>query len=265
MSMTMRGHRNLGGQDAVISPFMDNGKKQRVSISVDNAYKRGKIPAFSLWAPSDKGSNPWKYMPYMPAVTIRTATNTSSLDIDNRCVDYLRAGDEIIVLDVSELSGGNLAFRGNSGEDLSAVTLGTDSSTVASIGAKDSGAGGTGFVLVTLTDALNAAATGGAEGTGDIIVLCGSSTSIAIKSYQEADTIVIMEQAFNFQAAVDGGAIGQGGYLQESCVYSYTGRVDSNYVNFYDSLNDADASPALTIAGKFTNYSRFNFESIYRG
>lgn len=263
MSMTMRGHRNIGGQDAVISPFMDNGKKQRVPISVDNTYNRGRIPAFSLWAPSDKDSNPWKYMPYIPAITIRTANSTTSLDIDNLWVDYFRAGDEVIVLDVSALASNNLAFRGQSGEDLSAVALGTDSCTITSVGAKDSG--GTGFVLVTLTDALNAAATGGAQGTGDILVLCGSSTSIAIDAYQESASVVIMEQAFDFKDAVNSGAAGQGGYLTESCVYGYDGRVDSNYLNYYASLNTVDASPALTVADKFTNYTRFNFEAIYRG
>ena len=88
MSMTMRGHRNLGGQDAVISPFMDNGKKQRVTISVDNAYNRGVIPAFSLWAPSDQSSNPWKYMPYIPEIPIRNQTGSKLLlDIDNKLLD----------------------------------------------------------------------------------------------------------------------------------------------------------------------------------
>jgi len=262
MVMTNRGAVRLGGSRALNDPFMDNGKKQRVTISVDNSYNRGKIPAFSLWAPSDKGSNPWKYMPYMPPINIEVANSTTSLDIPNAWVDYFRAGDEIIVFDASTAASNNLAFRGKSGDDLTAVALGTDSCTVASVGAKDSG--GTGYVLLTLTDALNAAATGGALGTGDLVVLAGSSTSTAIKSYQESDTVVIVEESFDFQDAITGVA-GEGGYLIESAVYAYDGRIDTNYVEYYASLNTFDSSPALTVAGQFTNYTRFNFESIYRG
>lgn len=266
MSMTSRGHTNLGGGKAVINPFMDGSFAiQRVPISVDNAYNRGKIPAFSLWAPSDKSSNPWKYMPYIPLVVIRDAASASVLDIDNEWVDYFRAGDEVIVLDVSEFASDNLAFIGQSGDDLSAVTLGTDSCTIASVGKKDSGTNGTGYVKVTLTDALNSTPAEGALGTGDILVLVGSSTSTAIKAYQEADTVVIMEQEFNFQDAVMDKAAGQGGYLVESCIYSYAGRIDSNYVEGYKYLNINDSSPALTACGTFTNGLRLNFESIYRG
>ena len=263
MGMTSRGAVRLGGESATINPFMDNGKVNRISITIDNSYNRGKIPAFSLWAPSDKTSNPWKYMPYIPAITIRTANSTTSLDIDNQWIDYFRVGDEIIILDDSELST-NLAFRGKSGEDLTACTLGTDSCTISAVGAKDSG--GTGYVLITLTDALNAAATGGVEGTGDIIVLAGPSTTAAdaIESYQEADTVVIMEQEFNFQDSLSGVA-GEGGYLVESAVYSYDGRIDQNYIEYYTALNTGDSSPAFTACGQFVNHTRFNFEDIYRG
>jgi len=262
-SMTNRGATLLGGSRAVQNPFMDGtAGMQMISITVDNSYNRGRIPAFSLWAPSDQSSNPWKYMPYIPAIPIRTANSTTSLDIDNEWADYFRAGDEVIVLDVSEAGSDNLAFRGQSGEDLSACTLGTDSCTISAVGAKDSG--GTGYVLITLTDALNAAATGGALGTGDILVLAGSSTSTAIKSYQESDTVVIMPQAFDFADAITGNT-GEGGYLVDSCVYSYTGRIDYNYIEYYSYLNTFDSSPAFTACGQFTNHTRFNFENIYRG
>jgi len=260
--MTNRGHTRLGGSRALNDPFMDNGTKQRVTISVDNRYNRGKIPAFSLWAPSDRASNPWKYLPYIPAINIAVANNTSSLDIPNAWVDYFRAGDEIIVFDQSTADSDNLAFRGQSGEDLTACALGTDSCTITSVGAENSG--GTGNVLISLGDALNAAATGGALGTGDIIVLAGASTSIATLSYQESDTVVIMEQPFDFTDAITG-VEGEGGYLIESMVYSYTGRVDQNYLEYYPTLNTFDSTPAFTACGLFTNHTRFNFESIYRG
>ncbi len=263
MSMTMRGHTNLGGGKAVINPFMDNAPLQRVTIEVDNSYNRGYIPPFSLWAPSDHGTTPL-YMPYMPAINIVVANSTTSLDIPNEWVDYFRVGDEVIVMDVSTLASDNLAFRGQSSDDLSAVALGTDSSAISGVGVKDSG--GTGNVLITLGDALNSAATGGVLGTGDILVLAGSDTSTAIKAYQQAARIVIMEQGFNFKAPVDGQAAGNGGILVESAVYTYSmGRIDENYIEYFDNLNDTDTSPALTVATTFTNYSRFNFESIYRG
>jgi len=187
------------------------------------------------------------------------------LDIDNEWVDYFRAGDEVAILDVSEFASDNLLFNGLSGNDLSTMTLGTDSLTVASVGAEDSGTNGTGYVKVTLTDTPSSTPAEGALGTGDVLVLVGSSTSTAIKSYQEADTVVIMEQEFNFKDAVDGGAKGQGGYLVESCVYGYTGRIDYNYVEAYDYLNIEDSSPALTVCGTFTNGLRLDFQNIYRG
>ena len=265
MSMTSRGAVRKGGESAVINPFMDNGKIQRISITIDNSYNRGKIPAFSLWAPSDKTSNPWKYMPYIPAITIRTANSTTSLDIDNRWADYFRVGDEVIAYDTSTAASNNLAFRGLSGVDLTAVALGTDSCTISAVGAKDSG--GTGYVLITLADAFHTAApAGGVEGTGDILVLAGPGTTANtdIESYQEADTVVIMEQEFNFEDSITG-VLGEGGYLVESAVYSYTGRIDYNYIQYYSALNTFDSAPALTVCGKFTNNTRFNFESIYRG
>jgi len=262
MSMTSRGAMSKGGAKAYQSPFMDNGRFQRISISVDNSYNRGRIPAYSLWAPSDKSSNPWKYMPYIPCINIAVANSTTSLDIPNQWVDYFRAGDEVIILDVSEIANSNLAFRGQSGNDLTACTLGTDSCTISAVGAKDSG--GTGHVLITLSDALNAAASGGAKGTGDVLVLAGSSTATAIKSYQESDTVVIMEQEFDFADAITGTA-GEGGYLVESCVYAYSGRIDYNYINYYTALNTFDSSPAFTACGQFVNHTRFNFENIYRG
>jgi len=267
MGMTSRGAVRLGGESAVINPFMDNGKVNRISITIDNSYNRGKIPEFSLWAPSDKTSNPWKYMPYIPAITIRTATSTTSLDIDNRWVDYFRVGDEVVAYDTSTAASNNLAFRGKSGVDITAAVLGTDTCTISAVGVKDSGAAGTGYVLITLTDAFHTAApTAGVEGTGDILVLAGPSITAGadIEAYQEADTVVIMEQEFNFQDSLSG-VLGEGGYLVESAVYSYDGRVDQNYIQYYSALNTFDAAPALTVCGKFTNYTRFNFESIYRG
>jgi len=264
MGMTSRGAVRLGGEGAVVNPFMDNGKINRISITIDNSYNRGKIPAFSLWAPSDKTSNPWKYMPYIPAITIRAANSTTSLDIDNQWADYFRVGDEIIVYDTSTAASNNLAFRGQSGEDLTSCTLGTDSCTISAVGDKDSG--GTGYVLITLTDALNADATGGAEGTGDIIVLAapGTTANSDIESYQEADTVVIMEQEFEFQDSTTG-VVGEGGYLVESAVYSYDGRIDQNCIEYYSALNTFDSAPAFTACGQFVNHTRFNFESIYRG
>jgi len=261
-SMTNRGGRFLEGQRAVIDPFMDNGKITRIPISVDNKYNRGRIPAFSLWAPSDRSSNPWKYMPYMPPINIVVANSTTSLDIPNEWVDYFRVGDEIIVFDTSTAADDNLAFRGKSSDDISAVTLGTDSCTVSAVGVEDSGA--TGNVLLTLSDALNSAATGGALGTGDLVVLAGYSTSVAHKSYQQAENVVIMEKPFQYDDGITG-TVGEGGYLVESAVYRYDGRIDTNYIDYYANLNTFDATPALTVATKLTNHTRFDFESIYRG
>jgi len=263
MGMTSMGATRLGGESAIVSPFMDNGKINRIAITIDNSYNRGKIPAFSLWAPSDKTSNPWKYMPYIPAVTIRVANSTTSLDIDNRWVDYFRVGDEVIVYDTSTAASGNLAFRGQSGDDISTAILGTNTCTISAVGVEDSG--GTGYVLITLTDALDSAATGGVEGTGDILVLAAPNTNAAdaIEAYQESDTVVIMEQEFNFTDS-NTGVVGEGGYLVESAVYSYDGRIDYNYINYYSALNTFDASPAFTACGKYTG-NRLQFESIYRG
>jgi len=261
MSQTSRGATLKGGSKAVTGPFMDGGTLQRVPISVDNTYNRGRIPAYSLWAPSDKSSNPWKYLPYIPCVNIEVANSTSSFDIPNAWVDYFRVGDELIVLDTSAAASGTLTFRGKSGENLSACALDTDSVDVTSVGAKDSG--GAGYVLLG-TEALNAVATGGVKGTGDVFVLAGTSTALAVKSYQEADNIVVMEQEFDFADAITG-VTGEGGYLVESCVYSYPGRIDTNYLEWYLGLNTYTASPTFAACGIFTNYTRFNFESIYRG
>ncbi len=267
MSMTSRGAVRLGGESAVINPFMDNGKAKRVSITVDNSYNRGKIPAFSLWAPSDKTSNPWKYMPYIPEIPIRDQSGSKLLlDIDNVWVDYFRAGDEVLILDVSVLKA-DLYWNGLSGsDDFATVSLGTDSLTIASVGVKDSGTNGTGFVLVTLTDTPTDTPQEGVLGTGDILVLVAPSTtsSEAIESYQESDTVVIMEQEFNFEDSITGTA-GEGGYLVESAVYSYDGRIDQNYINGFDYLNTDDASPYLAVCGRFINNTRFNFEAIYKG
>jgi hypothetical protein len=266
MGMTSRGYTAMGGGKAVVNPFVDGSfGVQRIAISVDNAYNRGKIPAFSLWAPSDQSSNPWKYMPYIPQIPLRDVASTTVMDIDNEWVDYFRAGDEVAVLDVSEFASDNLAFIGKVSADETAMTLGTNSCTIASVGVKDSGTNGTGYVKITLTDALFATPAEGALGTGDILVLVGSSTSTAIKAYQEADTVVIMEQEFDFKDAVMGKAAGQGGYLVESCVYRYSGRIDYNYVEGYDYLNINDSSPALTVCGTFTNGLRLDFQNIYRG
>ena len=260
MSMTSRGATLKGGSKAVTGPFMDGGILQRISITVDNKYNRGRIPAYSLWAPSDKSSNPWKYMPYIPCVNIEVANSTSSFDIPNAWVDYFRVGDELIVLDTSAASSGTLTFRGKSGENLSACTLDTDSVNVTSVGAKDSG--GAGYVLLA-TEALNAVATGGIKGTGDVFVLAGTSTSLAVKSYQEADNVVIMEQEFDFADAITG-TTGEGGYLVESCVYAYSGRIDYNYIEYYGALNTFDATPALTACDKYTS-DRLRFFNVYRG
>jgi len=189
MSMTQRGHTNLGGNRTVINPFMDNGIFGRITIEVDNSYNRGYIPPFSLWAPSDYGTSP-KYMPYMPEINITTANSTTSLDIDNEWADYFKVGDEVMVLDVSTLASSNFAIRGQSGADVSSYTAGTDGCTVSAVGAKDSG--GTGYVLITLTDALSAAATGGAKGTGDILFLCDDAAAAENKAYQRSKEIVII-------------------------------------------------------------------------
>uniref|UniRef100_A0A6M3IZH2 Uncharacterized protein n=1 Tax=viral metagenome TaxID=1070528 RepID=A0A6M3IZH2_9ZZZZ len=260
--MTMRGHTNLGGGAAVISPFMDNGDYQRISISIDNSYYRGYIPPFSLWAPSNYGTYPYLYMPYIPAINVTTANSTTSVDIDNMWYDYFRVGDEIFILDVSALASDNLAWRGLAGTDESAEVLGTNTLTISAKGAKDSG--GTGYTLITTDTQHTGACTGGAIGTGDILVLAGSSTSTAIKAYQQASRIVIMEQGFWFKKPVDGLADGNGGVIVESAVYAYSGRIDTNYVNHHAALNDADASPALTVCTRYSS-DRLNFASIYRG
>jgi len=263
--MTMRGHTNLGGGAAVISPFMDNGTFQRISISIDNSYYRGYIPPFSLWAPSNYGTYPYLYMPYIPAINVVTSTSTTSADIDNMWVDYFRVGDELFILDVSVLaSDTGFNLRGLAGVDESAEVLGTNTLTITALGAKDSGAGGTGYVLVTTDTQATGACTGGALGTGDLLILAGDPAGNAIKAYQQSKRIVIMEQGFWFKKPVDSMADGNGGVIVESAVYSYSGRIDYNYINHYDSLNDLDAATALSTVTKYTS-ERLNFENIYRG
>ena len=73
MSMTQRGHTNLGGGRAAKSPFMDNGIFSRIPITIDNRYNRRYIPPFSLWAPSYYGTTP-TYMPFVPPINITTGT-----------------------------------------------------------------------------------------------------------------------------------------------------------------------------------------------
>ena len=268
MVMTNRGHTRLGGSRALLDPFMDNGTKQRVTISVDNRYNRGKIPAFSLWAPMDRASNPWKYMPYIPGIVIRASNDTDNYDIENAWGSYFRAGDEVISMDVSQYAAANLAFFGTQGQandtDITTLTIGTNTAAIASVGVKDSG--GTGLTRLTMTDMLDTDTkpAEGLLGTGDVLVLAGYSSTAEIKSYQQAANIVIMEQSFDFQDAITD-TVGEGGYLVESCVYSYSGRIDQNYIEGFSQLNVTDASPALTVCTQYTNGTRFNFESVYRG
>ena len=270
-SMTQRGASHIGGGKAVVSPFMDNGIFTRISITVDNTYNRGRIPAFSLWAPSAyAATTSWKYMPYIPPIPIKAIAGTS-VDIPNQWKDYFRAGDEVIALDYNELvDSDNLKFWGLQGsgadQDLTACTLGTDSSTITSVGAADSGGTGECRIVMEALDT-DVGPTVGAIGTGDILVLAGYS-STAIKAYQQAQRIVIVEQEFDFADAITGN-IGEGGYLLESAVYSYTGRIDTNYLAggpyAWNLVNDADATPAFTVCTKFTNGGRLMFETIYNG
>jgi len=266
--MTPRGHSNLGGGRVAENPFVPGGEFTRITIEVDNSYNRGYIPPFSLWAPSDYGTSP-KYMPYMPPINIVASDDSTNYDISNEWRDYFRGGDEVIALDISKHIASNMAFFGKQGctadTDITTATLGTTSATIASVGTLDSG--GTGYTRLTMTDMLDTDTkpTEGAIGTGDILVLAGSSTSTAIKAYQQATRVVIMEQAFNFKDPVDGLAVGNGGIIVESAVYAYTGRINYNYVDYYTALNTADAAPALTACTKFTNGTRLKFENILRG
>jgi len=264
--MTARGHSNIGGERAAISPFMDNGIYNRVTIEIDNKYNRGYIPPYSLWAPSNYGTSP-VYMPFIPSINITDVASTTVLDIDNEWVDYFRAGDEVLVLDISGLTA-DVVYISNDSNDETTAVIGTDTCTIASVGVKDSGTNGAGYVKITLTDTLNSSPTEGAKGTGDILVLAGHSATVGddIKAYQQAQRVVIMEQGFNFKDPVDGAAAGNGGILVESAVYSYTGRIDYNHINYYTALNvGGDTTPALTACTYFTNYTRFNFENIWRG
>ena len=267
MSMTQRGHTNLGGGRAAINPFMDNGIFIRIPIEIDNAYNRGYIPPFSLWAPSQYGTSD-KYMPYIPPIPIKATDSATYYDIPDEWSDYFRGGDELIALDISEVAT-NQKFWGKQGStndtDLTTVTLGTMTCTVASVGVK--GSGGTGETRITMTDVLDTdtnPATG-VLGTGDVLVLAGADSTTAILSYAQSQRVVIMEQGFNFQDPVDGLAAGNGGVLVESAIYSYTGRIDYNYIQYYTYLNTGDASPAVATGTRFTNGTRFNFENIRRG
>lgn len=270
MVMTNRGAVALGGSRAQIDPFVDNGRRNRITISIDNSYNRGRIPAFSLWAPSNYGSEPYLYMPYIPPVNIRASDDTTNYDIEDEWHDYFRGGDEVIALDISTLiaSTPDLKFFGQEGAsndtDIQAIVLGTDSATITSVGAK--GSGGDGLTRLTMTDMLDTGTkpAEGLIGSGDILVLVGSDTSTAIKAYQQSQRVVIMEQAFDFQDSLSGVA-GEGGLLIESAVRTYDGRIDDTYVNYFDALNTTDTSPALAVCTRFTNGSRFDFETIYRG
>ena len=264
MGMTMRGHTNLGGNRAAVNPFMDNGVFHRIPIEIDNSYNRGYIPPFSLWAPSNYGTSPL-YMPFIPCINITTANSSTSYDIDNEWYDYFRVGDEILILDISGLTT-DLVYKGLAATDETAAVLGTNTLSITAKGAKDSG--GTGYTLITTDTTHTSAGAGGAKGTGDILVLAGSGTTAGddIKAYQQARRVVIMEQGFNFKDPVDGLAEGNGGILRETAVYSYTGRIDSTYINYYTALNvGGDTSPALTVCTSMGVGERFNFESIWRG
>ena len=270
MGMTPRGHTNLGGSRTVINPFMPGGKFQRITIEVDNAYNRGYIPPFSLWAPSQYGTSP-KYLPFIPPIAIKATDSSTYYDIDNEWRNYFRAGDELIALDISKLAATpmNQAFLGQQGstndEDLTTVTLGTMTVTVAAVGEKDSG--GTGETRLIMSDVLDTdtGPAAGSIGTGDVLVLAGADTTTAILSYAQSQRVVIMEQAFNFQDPVDGLAAGSGGIIVESAVYAYTGRIDQNHVQYYTYLNTLDASPAIATGTRFINGGRLKFANIYRG
>ena len=261
MAMTQRGHTNLGGGMAVINPFMDNGDFQRIPIEVDNSYNRGYIPPFSLWAPSDYGTSP-KYLPFNPPINVTTSTSTTSLEIENKWADYFKVDDEILILDVSELTA-DLAYRGLSSDDESASVCKTNTLSITAVGVKDSG--GTGYVTIGTDVQHTAKCAAGAIGTGDILIYAGHGDD-EYDSFLHASRVVIMEQGFNFQDPVDGLAAGNGGVLVESAIYSYTGRIDYNYIEGYTYLNvGGDTSAAMSGQTYFTNYTRFNFENIYRG
>lgn len=270
MAMTSRGATYKGGSRAIINPFMDNGQIQRITITIDNKYNRGRIPPFSLWAPSDISNYPWKYMPYIPPVVVRDAASTTVLDIDNEWFDYFRVGDEILAFDVSTAASNNLAFRGLDTDDVADDDLTSNTISITAKSAKDGGTVGTGFTKLT-TDTWHTAKP--AEGElvedsgGDILVLAGHSTSLAVMAYQTADLVVIMEQEFNFQDSLSG-TVGEGGYLTESVVYSYTGRIDKNYISYYPTLNTFDSDPEIDGGAANTKRytsNRLNFVNIYRG
>ncbi|MBC8554916.1 MAG: hypothetical protein H8D23_35335 [Candidatus Brocadiales bacterium] len=272
MGMTARGHKNLGGNRTVINPFMPGGEFQRVTIEVDNAYNRGYIPPYSLWAPSNFSTSAVvKYLPFIPPIAIKATDSLTYYDIDNEWHDYFRAGDELIALDISKLAAtsSNQAFFGKQGSgndtDLTTVTLGTHTVTVAAVGMLDSG--GTGETRLIMSDMLDTdtnPATG-ALGTGDVLVLAGADTTTSILAYAQSQRVVIMEQAFNFQDPTDGLAPGNGGILVESVVYSYSGVIDQNHVQYHTYLNDEDTSPAVATGTTFSNGTRFNFRDIWRG
>jgi hypothetical protein len=267
MGMTARGHKNLGGNRTVINPFMPGGEFQRITIEVDNAYNRGYIPPFSLWAPSNYSTTAVvKYLPFIPPITIRATDTTSYYDIDNEWHDYFRAGDELIALDISGLSSDQV-FIGQEGStndtDLTTVTLSTMTITVSGVGERDSG--GTGETRIIVAEMLDATSAAGVIGTGDVLVLAGADTTTSILAYAQSSRVVIMEQAFNFQDPTDGLAPGNGGVLLESAVYSYTGTIDQNHVQYYTYLNTLDASPAVATGTRFVNGNRFNFRNVWRG
>lgn len=267
MSMTARGATRLGGDRAVVNPFMDNGVITRIPITIDNRYNRGRIPAFSLWAPSDISTYPYMYMPYIPPIPIRDAASTTVIDIDNEWHDYFRVGDEVLAFDTSTAASSNLAFRGLAGADETDDVLGTNTVSITAISAKDGGTNGTGYTKITTDVWHTAAPTEGALGTGDVLVLAGLSTAIASMAYQSADLVVLMEQEFNFEDAITG-VIGEGGNLVESAVYSYTGRIDYNYISYYSTLNTFDSSPAIAAGAANTKRytsNRLNFVNAYRG
>ncbi len=270
MGMTPRGHTNLGGNRTVINPFMPGGEYRRITIEVDNEYNRGYIPPFSLWAPSNYSTSAVvKYLPFIPPIAIRATDDSAYYDIDNEWHDYFRAGDEFIALDISKLAltASNQAFFGLEGSgsdtDLSTVTLGTHTVTVDAVGER--GSGGVGETRLRVSEALDPGTAQGAIGTGDVLVLAGADTTTSILAYAQSARVVIMEQAFNFQDPTDGLAPGSGGIIVESAVYSYTGTIDQNYVQFYTYLNTLDTSPTVATGTTFTNGRRFNFRDVYRG
>jgi len=149
----------LGGYKRVDFPWRGNVSRKEITIANDRAMV---IPEFCLMT-REKGTNKYKYMPFIPAAVITTVTNTTNFicDIKNEYKQFFKVADTVVVLDVSDDT-----YATFIDEEAAGTYTGI---TIDAISAKDGGAGGTGYTLITCTGQVLDA--GWTAAAGDILCL----------------------------------------------------------------------------------------------